>query len=104
MHIYVLSLKYLLRLLTPDTVQYTPLSLNLIIIIIYSTALKMSALHTIIFSRSYPIVLRLISFVCLSHIHFLSYNNFPIFLVMLSSHNYSISYNLLIHFDLQLTV
>jgi len=53
MHIYFLSLKYLLRLLTPGILQYTPLSLNLIIIIIiYSMALKLSALHTITFSPS----------------------------------------------------
>jgi hypothetical protein len=52
MHIYFLSLKYLLRLLTPGILQYTPLSLNIIIIIIHSMAFKLSALHTITFSRS----------------------------------------------------
>ena len=45
MHIYFLSLKYLLRLLTPRILQYARLSLNIIIIIIHSMASKLSALY-----------------------------------------------------------
>jgi hypothetical protein len=52
MHIYFLSLTYLLWLLPPGILQYTPLSLNIIIIIIHSMAFKLSAPYTIIFSRS----------------------------------------------------
>jgi len=52
MHIYFLVLKYLLGLLTPGILQYTPLILKIIIIIIHSMAFKLSALYTIIFSRS----------------------------------------------------
>jgi hypothetical protein len=50
--IYFLRLKYLLRLLTPGILQYTPLSLNIIIIIIHSMVFKLSVPYTIIFSRS----------------------------------------------------
>lgn len=52
MHIYFVSLKYLLRLLTPGILKYTPLSLNIIIIIIHIMAFKLSAPYTIIVSRS----------------------------------------------------
>jgi len=45
MHIYFLSLTYLLRLLTPGILQYTPLSLNTIIIIIHSMAFKLSSIY-----------------------------------------------------------
>lgn len=51
-HIYSLRLKYLLRLLTAGILQYTPFSLNIIIVIIHSMAFNLSAPYTIIFSCS----------------------------------------------------
>lgn len=92
----------MLRLVTPGFLQYTPLSLNIIIIIIHSMAFKMSALYTLVtFSRSQPIFItsETPSFVFHTHTFFYTII-FLIFLLMWSSHNYSIPYYLLIHFDL----